>query len=161
MRDTSLEEHRVCSELSVEQWHVTVDPYEEVDALVSFIEVRFLDRQSLRAARTSECPPRRHLHQHSTVTLIIDTLYCYDLKKCSTLIGWTKSRVSFNNHMLPVTHHSASRKFESSHMALSAAENTECPWPADVYVYFINANILWKFFLFIFFIFPVQQPNLI
>ena len=40
MRDSSLEEHRVHAVLCVEEWHVTVDLSEKVDALMTFFEVR-------------------------------------------------------------------------------------------------------------------------
>lgn len=64
VRYTSLEQNGVHSELRVEQRHVAVDLHEKVHALVSLVEVRVLDRQCLRATRTSESPPRRHLcHQ--------------------------------------------------------------------------------------------------
>ena len=54
-------EHRISSELSIQQWHVSVDLGEEVDALVSLLEVRVVLRQDHRAPGAPEGPSGRHL----------------------------------------------------------------------------------------------------
>lgn len=60
---SSLKQHRVHTKLRVQQRHVAVDFDEEVDALVSLVEMRVIVRKGLRAARTAESPTRRHLKQ--------------------------------------------------------------------------------------------------
>ena len=55
-----LEEHRVCSVLSVEERHVSVDPGEQVHALVSLLEVGIILGQSAGTPGTSEGPARGH-----------------------------------------------------------------------------------------------------
>lgn len=58
---SSLKQHGVHTKLRVQQRHVAVDFDEEVDALVSLVEMRVVVRKGLRAARTAESPTRRHL----------------------------------------------------------------------------------------------------
>ena len=56
-----LEEDRVHAELCVQEGHVPVHLDEEVDALVSLVEVRIVVRKRLGAAGAAESPAGGHL----------------------------------------------------------------------------------------------------
>lgn len=64
---TGLEKNGVHSELGVQQRHVAVDFDEEVDALVSLVEMGVVVWQGLRAAGTTKGPTRRHLKEGQTL----------------------------------------------------------------------------------------------
>ena len=61
VRNAGLEEHRVESELRVQQRHVAVDRGEEVDAAVPLGEVLLVHVEGARTAGAAEGPARRHL----------------------------------------------------------------------------------------------------
>ena len=62
-----LKEHRIHSELSVEQRHIAIHLYKEIDALVTLMKVGVIMRQGLRTARATEGPPRRHLRKGTCI----------------------------------------------------------------------------------------------
>lgn len=61
MGQTGLEQHRVHAELCVEQRHVAIHFYKEVDALMALVEVGVIVRERLGTAGAAEGPAGGHL----------------------------------------------------------------------------------------------------